>query len=317
MDEKDGAFGTPEQHAAHYLALAEEIWPETFSTRREAAYDRLDREYGHLCQSLSYLIERGDGERAERMLRVLRDFWWARCRLLEGREWIARVFAALRFTPFSITRAAVLDHAGALAFAMSDHDAARKCFEESLAIRRKIGTKPEVASSLHHLANVIRWGHGDTELARVLLEECLAHVRGTEDRVMTGAALMPLGALAVERGDIDLAHTLLAEGIAIFAAVQLTMGFPLSLQEFAALAAVEGQPGRALRLFGAGAKQHERLATIQLPYIRAWVEGYAAIARQALSKEDVDAAWAEGQALSLEQAIAYALGERTVDRPER
>jgi len=48
-----------------------------------------------------------------------------------------------------------------------------------------------------------------------------------------------------------------------------------------------------------------------VPCIKAWVERYEAAARQALSREAADAAWTEGQAMTLEKAIAYALNQES------
>lgn len=317
MSGTEQAADPTERHAAHYLALAERIWrTELFTARREAALSRLEREDGHLRTALANLIARGDAERAERMVRALRDYWWARSRLAETWEWIGKLLALPELPASSATHAAALDDAGALAFAVGDHATARGYFEQGLAIRRKTGTKTEIASSLHHLASVLRWGQGDTEMARLLYEEALEHAREAGSRVMMAAALMPLGCLALDRGDLATAHSLLAEGMALFAEARLTMGFPLALEEFGALAASRSQLHRALVLFGAGARQHEHLGTIQLPHIKAWVERYTALARQGLSGEASAAAWAQGQAMALEQALAYARSEQTTERNE-
>jgi hypothetical protein len=49
------------------------------------------------------------------------------------------------------------------------------------------------------------------------------------------------------------------------------------------------------------------LDTYRAANIRAWVDHYMAAARAALPDEEASMAWAEGWAMTLEQAVIYAL----------
>jgi hypothetical protein len=63
---------------------------------------------------------------------------------------------------------------------------------------------------------------------------------------------------------------------------------------------------QAARLFGAGDGIRRRMGTVRF---KTWDAGYQAslaALRDALGENDFDAAWAEGAALSTEDAIAYA-----------
>ena len=64
---------------------------------------------------------------------------------------------------------------------------------------------------------------------------------------------------------------------------------------------------RALRLAGAAAVLREKHGTPLAPSLQARLEHTLALVRSALRGEDAAAAWSEGQAMTLEQAIAYAL----------
>ena len=68
------------------------------------------------------------------------------------------------------------------------------------------------------------------------------------------------------------------------------------------------RPARALRLAAAAAAEWTRLGATPAPVDRDWLEPALAPARQALSEAEQLVAWAEGQALTLEQTAAYALG---------
>ena len=82
-----------------------------------------------------------------------------------------------------------------------------------------------------------------------------------------------------------------------------------SLEDLAVLAGREQQAERAIRLLGAGEAFCETLGArppvaVAEEYERTVAEGRAALGETAFA-----AAWAEGRAMSLEQAVAYALGE--------
>ena len=82
-----------------------------------------------------------------------------------------------------------------------------------------------------------------------------------------------------------------------------------SLEALAGLAAMQGQPGRALRLAGAAAALRDRIGAQPWPANQAALTRRLAAAREALSAQGQAAAWADGQALTVEQAIAEALGQ--------
>jgi tetratricopeptide (TPR) repeat protein len=167
-------IANPEQQALRALAFVEALRPELYSPRNATALDRLEHERGQLRQARDYFLEHGDGARVERMIGALRDFWWRQKRFAEAEEWIASVLATPELP--AATRAAVLDHAGGLAYGRDDYQAAHRYFSESLAIRREIGPPANIAQSLIHLAVIVRWGQGDATAARALYEEALHRV---------------------------------------------------------------------------------------------------------------------------------------------
>ncbi len=80
-----------------------------------------------------------------------------------------------------------------------------------------------------------------------------------------------------------------------------------SLEGLADLAVAEAYPERAIRLAGAAAALVRRAAQkLQRPYRRGTQTPWSA--RQMLGEQARASAWAAGQALTLEQAIARELG---------
>jgi DNA-binding CsgD family transcriptional regulator len=84
------------------------------------------------------------------------------------------------------------------------------------------------------------------------------------------------------------------------------LGLPDILECLAALAGDAGSHREASRLFGAAAVIRQRLGVVRFKVWDAWYEAAVTVLREALGDKDFDAAWAEGAALSTEEAIAYA-----------
>ena len=91
------------------------------------------------------------------------------------------------------------------------------------------------------------------------------------------------------------------------------IGIVSYLNGMAEIAGVEGQPERLVRLFGAVTPLHGRYGVSLYPAERAAYERQLSAARVQLGEDAYAAAWAEGQALTLEQAIAEALSESPIN----
>ncbi len=213
-----------------------------------------------------------------------------------GRGWLLTALECALF----------LDQAGALAFAAGDYLAAQAKFEQSLSIRRLVGSGTEVASSLHHLANVIRWGVGDKRQAVVLLTEALYIAQEVDDAVMIGAAAMPLGCLALDQQDVVAAERLMRLGLTSYVKAELMAGIPLAIEEFGALATVNKRPTRALTLFAAGSRLHRDVLLLQASPIRPWIEHFIGLAREAVDAGTGEVAWSHGEAMDIHAAISFA-----------
>ncbi|MGH2601604.1 MAG: ATP-binding protein, partial [Dehalococcoidia bacterium] len=93
--------------------------------------------------------------------------------------------------------------------------------------------------------------------------------------------------------------------------LQDRQGVASSLQGMASVAAADGEAARAATLCGAADALRTALG-VQLPAAsRAKFDEALAVARAALGEDEFTAAWAAGQALSLEEAVAEALSDVT------
>src|SRR5205085_2452163 len=81
------------------------------------------------------------------------------------------------------------------------------------------------------------------------------------------------------------------------------------LDRLAGMAVMQGHPERAARLYGACAAQLQEQGTRLPPSNQADHDRLIALVHRQLADAQFATCWAEGQALSMEQAVAYALEE--------
>jgi predicted ATPase len=203
---------------------------------------------------------------------------------------------------------------GQVALYEGDYARARAAFVACLPSLRAQGGRSFFAEGLVRLADVAR-EQGDYGEASALYAEGLTLYRDLGDQWLPAIAwvLSRLAAIALEQGEWTVAQTLLTESLGI-ARDTGQVGAPERDPELAgvvevgaALAAVQGAPGRALRLAGAAAAMRVHLNRPAAASEQATLERRLAPARQALSAEKETTALVQGQAMTPEQAIAYAL----------
>ena len=186
--------------------------------------------------------------------------------------------------------------------------------EESIALHREIDDKPGLAYALNNLGDVAR-DQGDPTRAALLYEESLALFREQGDQSSVALVLKNLGDVARMTEDIAGATALYRQSVTRYRAASNTLGIVECIESLAFIAHRQAQWERAARLLGAAAALRGTIGT-PLPLVdRAAIEDATAPTRATLGEAAFAAAWAAGQALSLDQAIAEADGEAAA-RPE-
>jgi predicted ATPase/DNA-binding SARP family transcriptional activator len=198
-----------------------------------------------------------------------------------------------------------LNDLGNVAYAVGDYGTAKALYEESLAIRRELG-RLGIGAPLSGLGNIAR-AQGDYGTAKALYEESLAFRRKFRNRHRVASSLNDLGNVAYAVGDYGTAKALYRESLAIRREFGDRYGMVEALEAFADLAVGEGRPERAVRLWGAAEALRKALGSPMPPGERDHYAEQVAQARTAVSDEAFAAAWAKGQAMTMEQAVAYAL----------
>jgi hypothetical protein len=124
---------------------------------------------------------------------------------------------------------------------------------------------------------------------------------------------MMLGYVALHQHDWQEAHTRLAESLNLWRELRYEWEIAACLLGVATMAAEQGQAARATELSGAtevllkthhpkGFETHSGEVIVQTEY-----DHLVTAVRVALGEEAFAAAWAKGQAMTLEQALALAL----------
>jgi predicted ATPase/DNA-binding CsgD family transcriptional regulator len=206
-----------------------------------------------------------------------------------------------------------LNDVGHLAVAQGDLVAARAAYEQSLTLRRRLGDRLGLLRSLHGLGMVAA-SEGDHTAARALLAECVTISVGFGE-VERAAPLLQLGGVAGAQGDYAAARAALMESLALWRAFDHRWGIILTLAATAYLAAVRDQPERAARLSGAavalrGASGDARVAAWRSAgHVPSGLQfdSWIGAARPMLDGAEVTTAWGEGQRMTLEEAVNYAL----------
>ncbi len=202
--------------------------------------------------------------------------------------------------------ASLIQGCGFVAMLRGDLAPATEYVERSLMLFREAQDSWGIAWSLYDLG-YLGLAQGDMVRARRLLEQALVRLR--EQGIMWGIyrALLALGFIMLEQDHLARAAELYHEGLTLQRQLRFQQHSADGLEGLAGVAVAQGQPERAARLLGAAEALRESIATPRWHVYQTNYERTLAAARAQLDDEAWAAAWAVGRAMSLEQAVAYAL----------
>ena len=237
----------------------------------------------------------------------------------------------------------LLDISASVALEQGDYARARVLFEEGLAFWKEIGNKEGTAYSLWLLARVFLF-QGDSMKAHSLLEESLNLSREIGDKGSIANAQLLLGFVTFLQGEYTAARSLFAESVALFREVGDRRGLAvgiyglgwinlsqtdyaaahalykeslrmlreldnqwfiiLCVEGLAASVALQGQLAWAARLWGTAKNMRETIGLPMPPLMQTVYEQTVNTVRSGMGEEAFAAAWAEGEAMTLDQVLA-------------
>jgi non-specific serine/threonine protein kinase len=145
--------------------------------------------------------------------------------------------------------------------------------------------------------------------AQEFLRESLALRHELEDQRGIANASNYLGRIACDEGNPASARALLEEALILRRGLGDSQGMIESLEAFAFLSAFQAQPARATQLFSAAAALRQSRAIPVRPVERREQDPAIGALRRALGENDFATCWQKGQAMTWEEAAAYALEE--------
>jgi predicted ATPase len=197
---------------------------------------------------------------------------------------------------------------GSVAQARNDFARAAELFDASLVLRQELKDKRTIGLSLGLLGR-LALEQGKLEAALELLDESLTCALDVEDKHGIAAALYGLAKAAWYQGNRERAAAVYRDSLTRRHELRDMPGIADCLAGLAEIAGEQGQLVRAARLMAPAVILREAIGAVLSPSMQADRMRVHAAVRAGLGEEAFVAAWAEGQAMSLEQAIAFALEE--------
>ena len=212
-----------------------------------------------------------------------------------------------------------LNSLGFAAWLQEEYDRAADLCTESLKMSRRLRDAQGIVWALISLGSAALYG-GDLGRAEAQLEESLATSRRVGYREGVAWSLNQLGVAAYRRGDYERAEALLRESLGIHRDLGDRWRMSSVLDGLAEAARARGHLERAARLFGAAKALRETIATPIPPCERDDHDRNISAALAGLGEEAFARARARGLAMTLEEALQYALSDQaptTVSSPTR
>jgi predicted ATPase len=187
-----------------------------------------------------------------------------------------------------------------------DPEAAERAFQEAIEIWDRLGDRQRLAVGVHNAA-LLDLDRGRFDEAAVQLTRAYDIAGEVGDRTEMAYAMADRVRVDVERGELDGASEALAASLPRAHAIGARVVVLLALEGSAALAAARGDDVLALRLWAAAAADRAVSGFANMPADERLVDTRMTEARERLDPGTVAAAWAEGQALTLDGAVEAAM----------
>jgi len=192
--------------------------------------------------------------------------------------------------------------------ALREHDykTVKKYAQEAADIRHKLGNEAGSTSAMHIVAAALRMEGNDGQ-AEKFYESTLATYRAAGDKSRVAGEQYNLGCVYIHQNRLAKALKMFTTAMHEYRAENDEAGIAYCLNGFAAVAAVEKEPVRAAKLYGAAAAILERLGITLDPDDQLDWDRYTDMARRQTKRVRFDREFELGRALTIEQAVAIAM----------
>lgn len=332
------------RHFQFYAGFVQQAEPELTRVNQAAWLRRLTADHANLWAALRWARDTGEIDLALTMAGRMWRFWQFRGHFAEGRGWLEDLLAA-EPAPTPARARALIGLAGicywqfdldpAEAAYREAHNLAGQLGEWWLEFEALLGLvatiachrgDPEEAAPLNQQAQLIVAEHpeprvigyamatsmlmrlftGDLEASRRYGKQVLAGTRAVGERWVESQILGTLGLISLLQERYEQAQEELRQSLEIAYEAEDSIGLAMDLDRLGQAAAALEQPERAVVLAGAASRLRESVGGgLTLEDFRWEKEHPRDAARRALTKTEIDVAWARGRAMRLEDMLAY------------
>jgi len=336
------------RHALYYVALAERAEAGLHGGRQEYWYARLTDDLDNIRTAFNWTVDGVDVELGARLVAALRDFWYFKGLLTESSAWIDRALQSEEGISPAV-RAKTLNTSSLITFARGDFAEgarlARQALslardisdtetcawahlfisiysmasdgqikkgvtyaEEGLRLFRELDNKAGVSLGLNTLGELARLD-GNYTRAGQLYEECLALSNASGNKHQEAISLANCVYVAYHEGNYNQAIDCGKKALSLLNTLQLEHAIVVVLTMTAGPIGAKGKPRLAARLLAASEAQLEIMGASIKPQDKFEIDRFINAIREQLGETEFNKAWAEGRAMTLEQALAEAIGE--------
>ena len=329
------------RHLAYFLKLAEETEPKLHGPTQAESLERMETEQDNFRAALRWGLDH-DQETGVLLTGALWLFWFMHSHFIESKQWFEEALAVSHETSkFAQMRL----HIGVASNAMGRNDKSlvQSSSEQSLALAHELNNTWGISISIHHLGPI--WAaQGDPAQAQILLEEGLQVSRAAghwavllytlddigllaldqknyhqaeqyfnemrdlsqqhEEKWIYGHAISCLSELARSQKKYDKAIELIRESLRFAIETGNTRLIAVNLHYSGTAFNGLNKQDNAVRLYGAANKLAKSIDLIFNS-----MEEESTTFHPPLSKDKFASLYAEGESLSVEQAIALAMND--------
>ncbi len=345
LDDTGEGTEVGDRHAAFFVALAEEGSPRLRGPEQAKWLDIFTLEHDNARTALRWAAAQGDHVLELRLLAALAPYWEIRAHLSEGQRWLEDALARASDAPLAL-RARCLEGAGILARGQgefkratylieqaielyrslddpaalagaikslgnvasdrADYATARRLYEESLEIKIQVGDERGIAEAHNNLGVLARLD-GDLEASVGYYDKALSFFRAWGDKLAMARVLMNLGEVKMEQDEFGAAKGFIRGSLVLCREIGAHWDIADLLDIMASITDGFGRATDAAQLFGAASGLRDLLGAPLPPGERAAYERRVDRVRRGLPEDRFEAAWAEGRALTLDEAVMRAL----------
>lgn len=337
------------EHLAYFLNFAEEGDKQLRGPNQVEWLNRLNAMRDNLRTALDWAIETGQTQVALQMARKLAWFCFVRGDLTEERQWLTRVLDMPDASLYHEAQAEALTQIAHQTWLQIGAEEARPFAEQALSIARANDDKHNTARALSILGLILahqnnyveaeikleeskaffrdvddKWGYAHAVLCHAIVPfkqddqaNALAlHIQALElfrqvgDRFFQCVSLRLISESHIKQGDLLLGEAELREALMLAQQLDSRHEIASELWNLGWAAQFGGNLVRAVRLSGAAKQLLESIGAWQ-QNVEVFDRDFAP-SRAVLSETEFATALADGRAMTMEQAIAYALAKSNV-----